>query len=157
MIIKPTDLVKLRKDNPKKKIVFCSGSFDLTHAGHILFFEDCKKYGDILVVGLGGDKIIKDLKGSTRPILNESIRMKTLDSLKTVDYVFLDEITKRNDFHSMFRFVFKNLEPDFYVLNEDVSDLKDSKELADLFNVKIIVLKRHSPKEFDNISTTRII
>ena len=63
MILKDiSELLLLLDRNDGEKIVFCSGSFDLVHAGHVLFFEDCKKIGEILVVGVGGDAIIKKTK-----------------------------------------------------------------------------------------------
>jgi len=156
-IIKVTDLSFLRGKNLEKKIIFCSGSFDLTHVGHVLFFEDCKKRGDILIVSVGGDKIIKDLKGNFRPILNQDIRMKMVDSIKPVDFVFLDEITTIEDPHEMFKFVFKNLKPDEYVINEDVSDIEKRKKLAKSFGIKMKILNRDCPKEFNFVSTTKII
>ena len=48
MIINFEDLSKIRNENINKKIVFCSGSFEITHVGHIIFFEECNKYGNIL-------------------------------------------------------------------------------------------------------------
>ena len=86
MIISYKNLASVRKKYPDKKIVFCSGSFDLIHPGHVLTFEALKKLGDILVVAVGGDKDIAEIKGPTRPILNEDLRLKMVDSLKPVDY-----------------------------------------------------------------------
>ena len=40
----------------KKKIVLCHGVFDLYHAGHLNYFEEAKKYGDIVIVTLTTDK-----------------------------------------------------------------------------------------------------
>lgn len=53
-IIAPESLADLRRQPALqgKKIGFCSGSFDLTHAGHVLFFEDCKKHVDIFCQGV---------------------------------------------------------------------------------------------------------
>ncbi len=157
VLISYNDLERIRKEYPNKKIIFCSGAFDLTHAGHILFFEDCKKMGDILVVGVGSDKAIRELKGNNRPIINESLRMKMVDSFKPVDYTLLDELTGKKDPHLIFKTVFENLKPDMYVINEDVKDIEERRKLADKFMVKLLVLKRNCPKEFDNISTTKII
>ena len=111
------ELRDLRKIFRDKKIVFCSGSFDLTHAGHILFFEDCKKYGDLLFVSIGSDILLRRYKGDSRPILNENIRMKTVDSLKPVDYCFLDNILKENNNCYGLELAFEMLRPDVYVIN----------------------------------------
>jgi len=71
----------------KKKIVFTNGCFDLLHAGHISSFEQAKKYGDILIVGLNGDKSVRQIKGKKRPIVEEQNRARLLASLTMVDYV----------------------------------------------------------------------
>lgn len=160
MIIDYKDLKKIREENKDKKIVFCLGVFDITHVGHILFFEDCKSKGDILVVGIGRDSLIKRYKGDLRPILNENIRLKTVDSIKAVDYSFIDTIEDwdGSDTHKKnLRPIFRELKPDFYVVNNDASDLDKRQEIAKEEKVNMIVLPRWCPKEFEGISTTKII
>ncbi len=153
-------LSSIRKKHRGKKIVFCSGVFDLTHAGHVLFFEDCKKEGDILVVGVGPDKGLKELKGRPRPIFNEEMRMKIVSSLKPVDYCFLGKPPGRppvKHFFAPIEDVFKQLRPDIYVVNNDAIDIPFRAKLAQKHEVNIVVLKRKCPPSFENISTTRII
>src|SRR3989344_4608677 len=152
-IIKIKDFEGIRKKHKNEKIVFCSGTFDLLHAGHVLFLEDCKNYGDILVVGLGGNKIVKSYKNKN-PIINEIMRLKTLDSLKIVNYVFLE--TAEHLFDSLER-VFSKLKPDFYVVNSDASLIPERKNIADKHNVKLVILNRKCPRSYDGISTTKII
>ena len=53
------------------KTVFVSGCFDMLHSGHIAFFSEAAKYGD-LNVALGSDKTVFDLKGRL-PVNNEYI------------------------------------------------------------------------------------
>ncbi|MBI4722314.1 MAG: adenylyltransferase/cytidyltransferase family protein [Candidatus Stahlbacteria bacterium] len=48
-----------------------------------------KELGDILIVGLNTDNSVKKLKGSSRPIFNESDRAKVLSAIRWVDYVVL--------------------------------------------------------------------
>jgi cytidyltransferase-like protein len=151
------DLPKLRDEFKDKKIVFCSGVFDLTHIGHIIFFEDCKSLGDILVVSVGCDALVRKYKGETRPVLNEQTRMKTVDSFNSVDYTILDEIIDDSNLLKGIEVVFEGLHPDIYVINEDASNIEYRKDLCDKYGVSLIVLKRHCPEEFDEISTTRII
>lgn len=151
------DLQQIRKEYKDKKIAFCSGSFDLTHAGHVLFFEDCKKYGDILVVGVGSDKMLKENKGGKRPILNEHVRIKMIDSLKQVDYCLLDSISDEESPLRMLNAIFEDLKPDIYIINEDAFNIPYRIDLCKKFNIKMVKLKRWCPKEFDGISTTNII
>ena len=147
----------IRKKYKDKKIVFCSGSFDLTHAGHVLFFEDCKKYGNILVVGLGSDKLIRKYKDRKRPILNNHLRLKMVDSLKPVDIVFLNESKVTEHPHAINEVALRDLQPDVYIINKDASDIPYRKTMAKKFGVKLIILNRRCPKKFRRISTTKII
>ena len=56
MDIKTLNLLKQIK--LKKKIVLCHGVFDVIHSGHLKYFEQAKKYGDILVVSVTADKYV---------------------------------------------------------------------------------------------------
>ncbi len=156
MIINVEELPKIREKYKDKKIIFCSGSFDLTHVGHAIFFENCKKYGDILVVSVGDDRIIRFLKGKERPILDEATRLKMVDSLKPVDFCFLDRYTLENDLHSMFKLVFEKLKPDVYIINNDVSDIPLRKKLTEGHGVQFIVLDRKDKTGFEELSSTGI-
>jgi len=139
--------------------VCCTGTFDLTHAGHVLFFEDCKKHGDIFVVGIGKDSLIKAYKGDLRPILNEHVRLKTVDSLKPVDYAYLMSGEWNNEDPHPFTLgtLFDKLKPNVYAVNSDVKDIDKRKKLTDLYGVQLVVLDRWCPKDFENISTSKII
>ena len=156
-IIQYGDLKNIRGKHENQKIVFCSGSFDLPHAGHVIFFEDCKQLGDVLVVGVGGDEIIRQHKGPERPIMNEHVRAKLISSLKPVDYCLIDDNSFRKHIFSFVEFVFDNLRPDVYVVNSDGFDMSARRELAKKYGVEAVVLERWAPKEFDGISTTKII
>lgn len=151
------ELRQIRNKFKDKKIVFCSGVFDLTHAGHVLFFEDCKALGEILVVAIGGDESVRNYKGPTRPIINEHMRAKLVSSLKPVDFCFITRAVKENDpLYDMINML-QNLKPDIYAINEDAFDMASRKKLADDSGAKLVVLKRTCPAEFDFISTTKII
>ncbi len=99
MIIARTDLKEKCSElkSKAKKIVFTNGCFDIIHSGHIYYLNEAKKLGDVLIIGLNSDSSVKRLKGSERPINNESDRALILDSLKFVDYVTIfDEDTPYN-------------------------------------------------------------
>lgn len=72
-----------------KKIVFTNGCFDIIHAGHVLYLEEAKALGDILIIGLNSDDSTKRLKGKTRPINSETDRAIVLGAFSVVDYVIL--------------------------------------------------------------------
>lgn len=157
-IINFEDLPKYRKRFGGKKIVYCSGVFDLTHPGHVLFLEEAKKFGEILFVGVGNDATIRNYKRGMRPILNERMRIKMVDSLKPVDYCYLDKGGfDPNDNLALNRASLEQLKPDIYVVNDDGYGLEERKALSKRYPVKVIILKRECPKEFEGVSTTKII
>lgn len=151
------NLSRIREEHKTKKIVFCSGVFDLTHAGHVLFFEECKKYGDVLVVAVGCDENIKKYKGDGRPILNESLRIKMVDSLKPVDYVLFDGSVSPDNFNAYIEKIFIDLRPDIYVVNSDAFDIPYREALAKKYNIQFEVLDRKCPAEYEQVSTSSII
>ncbi|HWR83986.1 MAG TPA: D-glycero-beta-D-manno-heptose 1-phosphate adenylyltransferase [Candidatus Deferrimicrobium sp.] len=78
---------RLRK--ARKKVVFTNGVFDIIHRGHIRYLQKAKAFGDVLIVGLNSDSSVRRIKGTGRPIQNESDRAAILLALKVVDYVII--------------------------------------------------------------------
>jgi len=78
-----------KKEN--KKIVFTNGCFDLLHIGHVLYLEEAKSLGDILIVAANSDASVRKLKGPHRPIKDEYNRTHILAALESVDMVLLFE------------------------------------------------------------------
>ena len=70
-----------------KRIVFTNGCFDLLHVGHVRYLEQAKSLGDVLVVGINGDRSVQDLKGPRRPILPVEERAEILSGLGCIDYI----------------------------------------------------------------------
>ena len=66
-----------------------SGCFDLIHFGHIVYLESCKKLCDKLIVGVDSDKMVKEAKGNSRPIIPEQERLTMVNSLYPVDSAFI--------------------------------------------------------------------
>lgn len=154
-IIKYKDLGKLHQKatQGKKTIVFTSGCYDILHLGHVIHFNFCKQQGDILVVTVGNDKTIKELKGPTRPINDEKFRARLLASLELVDYVVIsEEFGKMDHIKSM-----ELLRPDKYVLNATDSAVKEKKALTDKFGVELVLCKRLPPgHKKGGISSTQL-
>lgn len=76
------------------RVVFTNGCFDLLHPGHVQYLAEARDLGHRLVVGLNSDASVKRLKGSSRPIQDESSRALILAGLATVDSVVIfDEDT----------------------------------------------------------------
>jgi len=71
--------------NKNKKIVLCHGMFDLVHLGHIRYFQQAKKQGDVLIVTITADEFCR--KGPGKPAFSEDLRAESLAALEVVDYV----------------------------------------------------------------------
>src|SRR5213596_1001643 len=70
-----------------KKMVATNGCFDLLHVGHVRYLQAARALGDLLAVGLNGDRSVRELKGAGRPINNERDRAEVLAALECVDLV----------------------------------------------------------------------
>jgi D-beta-D-heptose 7-phosphate kinase/D-beta-D-heptose 1-phosphate adenosyltransferase len=70
-----------------KRIVFTNGCFDILHQGHVLYLEEARRQGDILIVGVNTDASVKAIKGRNKPIIPQEGRMTVLAALEAVDYV----------------------------------------------------------------------
>ena len=67
--------------------VWVNGTFDIVNLGHIQLLKRAADLGDFLIVGVDGDRRVKELKGEQRPINNLVSRITLLDSIKYVDRV----------------------------------------------------------------------
>ena len=70
-----------------KRMVATNGCFDLLHVGHVRYLEAARAFGDVLVVGLNGDRSVIELKGAGRPITTQRDRAEILAALACVDLV----------------------------------------------------------------------
>ena len=77
------------------RLVFCNGTFDLTHIGHIRLLEKAATLGHILLVAVNSDASVRTLgKGDDRPIIPQDERAEMISALACVDYVTIfDEPT----------------------------------------------------------------
>lgn len=123
--IAPEDLSEFRKQVKKKgkKIAFTAGSWDLIHVGQMRYLTEAKRLGDILVVGVNGNRAIREVKGPNKPILDEWIRAETLMFLKAVDYVTIISSPSCKT-------TIELLQPDVFVsvIEDYTKDYKNSKE-----------------------------
>ncbi|HIJ84856.1 MAG: rfaE1 [Magnetococcales bacterium] len=79
------------------KVVFTNGCFDLLHAGHVTYLEKARRLGHRLIVGLNTDRSVRQLKGPSRPVINENDRARVLAAMAAIDMVVLfDEETPLN-------------------------------------------------------------
>jgi len=69
------------------KVVLVTGGFDPIHSGHIQYFNEAKKLGDKLIVGLNSDHWLTRKKGA--PFMNLENRAIIIQSLNMVDEVIM--------------------------------------------------------------------
>jgi len=82
-----TVVERLRKRG--KRIVLANGCFDLLHVGHVRYLAEAKSLGDVLVVGVNGDRSVRQLKGKGRPLMPESARAELVAGFDCTDYVIV--------------------------------------------------------------------
>lgn len=149
-------LAEHRKKYSGRKIVFCTGCYDIIQSGHAVFFNQCKAYGDMLVVGVGRDSVIGRLKGPGRPVNPENNRVHLVAAFQDVDFATLndEDFSKgKIDFHD----VLLKLRPDVFVLNRDDSGIPEKKEICDELGIEMVFVEREVPRILEPTSTSRII
>ena len=129
--------------------VFVSGCFDLLHSGHIAFFKEAAKYGD-LYVGLGSDDTIQDLKGR-QTINSEQERLYMVKSIRYVTDAWVNTGNGMLDFKDDL----VKLKPNKYVVNED-GHSPAKEDLCQVLGIEYIVLKRIPEAGLPERSTTQI-
>lgn len=68
------------------KIVLVTGGFDPIHSGHIAYFNEAKKLGDVLIVGVNSDDWLTRKKG--KPFMSFDERLNIVKNLKSVHHAF---------------------------------------------------------------------
>ncbi len=151
-LISQSDLMTLHEKLKEKgkKIVFTAGSWDLLHVGHCRYFEEAKKHGDVLVVGVSSNEAIRRVKGQNKPILDEKIRAEMLTYLRSIEFVTILPEPSCQPTLGLLR-------PDVYItVKEDWTDnYKESKEYKTVvkYGGEVKVVDRQSTA----LSTTKIV
>lgn len=129
--------------------VMCFGTFDILHPGHLSYFRQAKKYGDVLVVVIARDKNVRKKK----LIFNEKERLKMIESLKTIDKAVLGNL--KDSFK-----IIKQLKPDIICLGYDHQIREEilRKELKKRnLNPQIERAKAYHPEKFKSSRIKEII
>jgi len=149
-------LKSLREKFRNQKIVFATGCYDILQSGHAVFFNQCKAKGDILVVGVGRDETLRQLKGPGRPVNPENNRVYLVAAMEDVDFAVLND-HEIGDGKIDFEEVMTELRPDIFILNDDDSSVEPKKKLCDSLGIKIEFVSREVPNELMPTSTSNII
>ncbi|MBN2213479.1 MAG: adenylyltransferase/cytidyltransferase family protein [Bacteroidales bacterium] len=155
-VLQTGQLAGTRERNKGRKIVFCTGCYDILQSGHAVFFSQCRQFGDVLVVGVGRDKVISKLKGPGRPVNPENNRLYLVAAMQDVDYAVLNDKSIYGD-KIDFKNILEKLRPDVFVVNNDDSGIDEKRSLCSAIGIHLELVKRIVPPELEPTSTTRII
>lgn len=67
------------------------GVYDYFHLGHLRLFQQCKKYGDYLIVAVQDGNYIKKYKPDAKVLYTTAERVEMLEALRIVDKVVVYE------------------------------------------------------------------
>ena len=106
------------------RVVATNGCFDLLHVGHVRFLQEAKKRGDLLIVGVNGDRSVRELKGEGRPVNGEADRAEVVAGLGCVDAVVIFSEKRATEF-------LRAVRPEVYVKGGDYqADQLDKDEVV---------------------------
>ena len=133
----------------KRKKVFVSGCYDMLHSGHVAFFKEASRYGD-LYVGIGSDKTIAELK-HRKTVYSEKERLYMVKAIRYVTDAFINRGTGMLDFID----TLDRVKPDIFVVNSDGgSELKRNLCLGR--GIEYIELERTPDAGLEARSTTSL-
>ena len=96
-----------------KKKVFVSGCYDLLHSGHVEFFQQASRYGD-LYVGIGSDATYLEYK-HRKPMFPQEERLFMVKNIKAVKDAYINEGSGVIDFLP----TLDKVKPDVFVVNAE--------------------------------------
>ena len=137
-----------------KKIVLVSGSYDLVHPGHLYFFEEAKKLGDILIVSVGSDEQIETLKGASMPVMKEELRLRMVAALEPVDFAVLSDEEMPMPSKLNFAKLAILIQPDTFALNDTDSAVNEKRRWLEKQGIELKLIKTANGPD---ISTTKLI
>lgn len=98
------------------RIVLTQGVYDLLHEGHASYLEKALSHGDILIVGVDSDKLTRERKGPTRPVVPERERLRMLAHLRHVSILTIRDVD-----HGIEKLI-NTVKPDILITSETTQD-----------------------------------
>ncbi len=131
------------------KKVFVSGCYDMLHSGHVAFFREASRYGD-LYVGIGSDRTIEELK-HRKTVYSEKERLYMVKAIRYVTDAYINPGSGMMDFVE----TVERVRPDIFVVNSDGgSDVK--RDFCRERGIEYVVLEREPEAGFEARSTTAL-
>lgn len=120
----------------KCKKVIVTGCFDWLHSGHVRFFEEVSRLGD-LYVGVGHDANLRLLKGDGHPLFPEAERRYMVQSIRHVREALITTGAGWMDAEPEIG----RLGIDIYAVNDD-GDKPEKRAFCDANGLEYVVLSR---------------
>jgi len=127
-------------ESPTRKKVVVTGCYDWFHSGHVRFFEEVSRLGDLYVVA-GSDANVRLLKGEGHPLFPADERRYMIQSVRYVKQVLISTGQGWMDAEPEIDLI----KPDIYAVNED-GDKPEKREFCQAHGIQYVVLRR-APKE----------
>ncbi len=121
---------------PGRPKVIVTGCYDWFHSGHVRFFEEVSRYGDLYVV-VGHDANIRLLKGEGHPLVPEAERRYVVGSIRYVKQALISSGEGWMDAAPEIA----RLRPDIYAVNED-GDRPEKRAFCEEHGLQYLVLQR---------------
>ncbi len=99
-----------------KIIVYAAGTWDMFHVGHLNILKGAKALGDILIVGVSTDELVRKYKGH-HPLLSYEDRYAVVAACRYVDMVVPQRDIEKED-------QLQKLDVDILVVGDDWWDKK---------------------------------
>lgn len=131
------------------KKVFVSGCYDMLHSGHVAFFKEAARYGD-LYVGIGSDKTIEELK-HRRTVYSERERLFMVKAVRYVTDAYINPGSGMLDFVE----TLDRVKPDVFVVNTDGGS-EQKRQLCAERGIEYVELERVPEAGLDARSTTSL-
>jgi len=133
----PLGSVKDIKIDKTKRIVLAGGCFDILHYGHVMFMQQARMGGDILMLLLESDEFIQQVK-KKKPVHTQQQRAQILAALGYVDYVVSLPFLKNPD--SDYEKIVKEIHPSIIAFTSPDSKESHKKEFARTVGAEVLAI-----------------
>lgn len=140
----------LQKNNSERRPrVFVSGCYDMLHSGHVAFFKEASRFGD-LYVGIGSDATIAKLK-NRKTVYSEKERLYMVKAIRYVTDAYINRGSGIMDFIGTVDMV----RPDIFVVNSDGGN-DTKRRFCEERGIRYVVLEREPDAGLEARSTTSL-
>lgn len=138
---------RVKAERGRKRCVV-TGCYDWFHSGHIRFFEEASRYGDLYVI-IGHDANVRLLKGEGHPFFPQEERLYMVQAVQYVTKAYISTGKGWLDAEPEIDVI----QPDFYVVNED-GDKPEKRDFCKCKGIEYVVLTRAPKKGLEKRTST---